>query len=39
MAEEQERNWSWCLSVLLVWGVVGLIVLTVWLTMIDVIGM
>jgi hypothetical protein len=39
MAEEQEKNWSWCLSVCIVWGVLGLIFLTVFLTMADVIGM
>lgn len=33
MAEEQEKNWSWCLSVCMVWGVVGLIVLVVLATM------
>jgi hypothetical protein len=39
MAAEQEKNWRWCLSVCIVWGVVGLIALTVFLTMADVIGM
>jgi len=38
MAEEQEKNWSWCLSVCMVWGVVGLIVLVVLATMCGVFG-
>ena len=36
MAEEQEKNWAWCLSVCIVWGVVGLIGLVVFATMIGI---
>ena len=36
MAEKQEKNWARCLSVCIVWGVVGLIVLTVLATMVGI---
>ena len=36
MAEKQEKNWAWRLSVSIVWGVVGLIFLTILATMIGI---
>jgi hypothetical protein len=33
MQEEQEKDWAWRLSVCIVWGVVGLIVVVIFATM------
>ena len=38
MKEEQEKNWAWRLSVSVVFGVVGLIVLVIFATMCGFFG-